>query len=88
MMNVVRSMPMYFLPYMLFSFQTPYFLTISFFSSLTSGKVSSYFSANFLCEAAPSGLTPTTTAPFFSIAFRLSWNAQASLVQPEVLSFG
>ena len=88
MINVVRSIPRYFLPYMLFSFQTPYFFTSSFFSSLASGNGSPNLSANFLWEETLSALTPTTTAPFFEITATLSRKSQASFVHPDVLSFG
>ena len=52
------------------------------------GKVSPYFSRNFVCLAAPSGEIPTTLAPERLNAERFSLNWQASLVQPGVSSAG
>ena len=79
---------MYFLPYIDFSCHTPYFSIIAWSSSARSGKVSPYFFANFALLAELSTLTPSTAALLFLNFGRLSWNAQDSLVQPGVSSFG
>src|SRR5579883_2946292 len=71
-MNVVRTTPMYLRPYMLFCCHTPYAFTISFDSSLTSVKGSSYFSLNPAWDFTLSGLTPSTTAPVFFTRAKLS----------------
>src|SRR5205823_1119653 len=47
MTNVLRSAPMYFFPYMLFSTQTPYALTIFLSGSDKRGNGNRYFSINF-----------------------------------------
>ena len=66
MTNVERSMPMYVLPYMLFSTHVPYCSATSCSSSERSVNGRPYFSRNLTCFFGLSGLTPRTTAPFRS----------------------
>ena len=88
MMNVVRSMPMYFRPYIDFSFQTPYASAILWSSSGTSSNGRLNFSINFAWDFSESGLTPRTTASLLVIFLCASRSSHDSTVQPGVLSFG
>jgi hypothetical protein len=65
MMNVVRAMPITFLPYMFFSCRTPKAMAtfLSASASKVNGKAS--LSANFLCAEGLSGDMPSSTAPVF-----------------------
>lgn len=63
MMNVERSMPMYFFPYMLFSFMTPYKLHTVSFSSERRGKLSSYLSRKLQCFSRCRGLRQVQNTP-------------------------
>ena len=54
---------MYVLPAYVFSPQTPYASATAWSVSASSVNGSSYFDLNFSCDASPSGLTPSTTAP-------------------------
>ena len=60
-MNVVRNVPMYLRPHMLFSPHTPICSTSVLSVSAISVKGSSFLAMNFWCEAALSTLTPTTS---------------------------
>src|SRR5262249_17815907 len=85
---VVRAIPMNDRPYSDFFCHTPYFSATSWSASASNGKVTSYFAANFALLASSRMLIPTTAA-FPALNFgRLSRNAQVSLVQPGVSSFG
>src|SRR6185437_8156342 len=86
--NVLRSMPMYFRPYIDFSTQVPYLSATARDSSDASGNVSLYLAANFSIGGILSGDTPITSSPILPSCGRASWNAQASLVQPGVSAFG
>src|SRR3989338_9347406 len=59
--NVVRLTPIYFLPYILFSCQTPYASSIFFSVSLNKTMSSLCLSMNVQWLLLSSGLTPTTT---------------------------
>ena len=84
--NVVRSIPRYFLPYMLFSLSTPKRLAIDFSSSASRGKGKPNFSLNFFWAEGLSGEMPRTTAPAFWNFWYASRNPDACAVQPEVLA--
>lgn len=86
--NVVRSIPIYFLPYMLFSFSTPNRLATDLSSSDSRGKGNPNFSLNFFWAEGLSGEMPKTAAPAFWNFWYASRNPDASAVQPEVLAFG
>ena len=86
MRNAERSMPMYFLPYMLFSFHTPNASAVTWSGSESSGKPRPYFSANFSCLDGLSGLTPSTAVSPMSP--RMSLSPQACVVQPGVSALG
>ena len=60
MTNVVRNVPKYLRPYMLFSPQTPNSSTNLCSVSAMSGNGKSFFSMNFLCDFSSFMLTPTT----------------------------
>lgn len=87
-MKVDLSMPMYFLPYILFSFMTPYILQTSSFSSDKRGKFREFLSLKLQCFRTLSRLIPMTSYPKRFKSSKRSRNAIASNVQPEVLSFG
>jgi hypothetical protein len=61
--TVERSIPMYFLPYMLFSTHAPYTSTTAPLSSEASINGRSYLALNFSWLAVPSLETPTTSMP-------------------------
>src|SRR5580704_14015481 len=61
--KVLRSMPMYLRPYMLFSIQTPYFSTTSPVPSEASMKGSWYLALNLSCDLTESLEMPITVAP-------------------------
>src|SRR5262249_18638859 len=61
--KVLRSMPMYLRPYMLFRTQTPYFSVTSPVASDPRVNGNSYFLLNLSCEATESRDTPITVAP-------------------------
>ena len=86
MTNVVRSMPIYFLPYMDFSTHTPHASASECSVSASKSKVRENLSANFRCDFTPSGETPMTFA--LGIVGSFSWKPHASTVQPLVSSFG
>src|SRR5579864_9401607 len=86
--KVVRSMPMYFLPYMLFSLSTPNCLAADLSSSDRSAHWNLNFSLNFFSAEGLSGEMPRTTAPAFWNFEYASRNPDASAVQPEVLALG
>src|ERR1043166_484204 len=86
--NVVRSIPIYFLPYMLFSFITPYWLQTVLSTSASREYGRSYFSLNFFWAAGLSAEMPSTTAPARWILVNASRNPHASMVQPGVLALG
>src|SRR6476646_10599369 len=86
--NVVRSIPIYFLPYMLFSFITPYLLQTALSSSASSEYGRSYFSLNFFWAEGLSAEMPNTIAPARWIFWNASRNPHASIVQPGVLALG
>src|SRR5260370_3012648 len=86
--TVVRSMPMYLRPYMLFSTQTPYFSQTSPLSSEARMKGSEYFCLNLSCARTGSREIPTIVAAVFEKSGIASRKPQASLVQPEVSSLG
>ena len=88
MTKVERSMPMYDLPYMLFSTQVPYLSATSCSSSERSENGSRYFSLNFTCFFGLSGLTPRTTAPVRWNSPQTSRIPHACAVQPGVSSRG
>jgi hypothetical protein len=88
MRKVDRSIPMYFLPYMLFSAQTPYRSQTSDPSSEARITPSPYFFTNLSWLFTLSFDTPTTTAPASSKAAAAAVKACASEVQPEVSSLG
>src|SRR5208337_1937724 len=86
--NVVRSMPITFLPYMFFSLTTS--KASATFLSGSESRVNgrSYFSLNFFCALGWSGEMPSTTAPAFCILLYASRNPHASMVQPGVSALG
>src|SRR4029077_16142002 len=86
--NVARSIPMYFLPHMLFCTQTPYDRAVSVSGSEASTILSLYFALNLSCDAVLSLETPITATPSASNFLRLSEKPTASLVHPDVSSFG
>ena len=88
MMNVLRSMPITFRPYMFFSFQTSSAWASLWSVSASSGKGMSYFSANFFWVSGLSGEAPRTAAPAFLNLGYSSRNSDASTVQPGVLALG
>src|SRR6056297_2663758 len=61
--KVERSIPQNFLPYMLFSFHTPYCSQMSLSASVKSGTPRSCLSRNFSCLATVSFEMPMTVAP-------------------------
>src|SRR5690606_35922265 len=88
MMNVVRSLPQNFFPYIDFSFHTPYASATSWSSSARSVKGRLYFSRNFWWLLTESGLTPRTRAPVFSMSPIRSRRPHACFVHPGVSSLG
>lgn len=86
MTNVVLSMPIYFLPYMDFSTQTPQASASAWSVSARRSKESENLSANLRCDFTPSGETPMTFA--LEMVGSFSWKPQASTVQPLVSSLG
>src|SRR2546423_5151423 len=84
--NAERTMPKYFLPYMLFSPHTPYASATAWSSSASSGKPSPYFVSNFCWRAGGSGLIPSTAVSPMSPA--TSRKPHACVVQPGVSAFG
>jgi len=88
MMNVVRSIPMYFRPYMLFSLSTPNCLAIALSGSESNEKGNWFVSLNFLWAEGLSAEMPNTSAPVRWIFWYASRNPRASSVQPEVLALG
>jgi len=88
MMNVVRSIPRYFLPYILFSLSTPNCLMTVLSGSANNENGNSLASLNFFWAEGLSAEMPSTSAPARCIFWYASRNPRASLVQPEVLALG
>lgn len=86
--KVVRSIPINFLPYMLFSLSTPNCLATALSSSESNRNWNLYFSLNFFNAEGLSGEMPTTAAPAFWNFGYASRNPDASAVQPDVLALG
>ncbi len=81
-----RMMPMYFLPYMLFSPHTPYASATAWSGSERSGKPSPYLASQRDCADGWSGLMPTMAVSPTSPA--TSRRPHAWVVQPPVFAFG
>jgi hypothetical protein len=62
-MKVARCTPMYFLPYIDFSTQVPYFSATAWSASARRVKSRSYLPANLSIAATSSGEIPITRAP-------------------------
>ncbi len=75
-------------PSFIFSTQAPYASAVAWSSSERSGNVRWNFALNRPWLAASSGLIPQTVAPAATSSSFASRNAQASVVQPGVSSFG
>lgn len=88
MRNVVRSMPMTFLPYMFFSLITPKALQTFLSASASRVKGRSYFSLNFFWASGLSAEMPRTMRPAFWSFVYASRNPHASIVQPGVFALG
>src|SRR5471030_1423306 len=86
--NVDRCIPIYFLPYKVFSPQTPKSWAVFTSGSEASGILSLYLALNLSWLAVVSLETPITGTPKEANFFALSENPMASLVQPAVSSFG
>ena len=85
--TVLRSMPMYVLPYIDFSTHAPY-ASVTPPGSEASGNVRPYFPANRSMGAIASLDTPITSTPMPPRSGNASWNACASTVQPGVSALG
>src|SRR5262245_38625093 len=86
--TVERMTPVTFFPYIIFSPKAPQAVIVFLDGSDSSVNGSLYFARNFVCDAASSAETPSTTTPSFCSVFQSSRNPQASFVQPGVSSFG
>ena len=86
--TVVRSVPMYVLPYMLFSTQTPNASSIARPSSEARGNSSPYLARNLSWLSRLSDEMPTTAVSAAANSALSAWNSWASRVQPLVSSFG
>src|SRR3546814_10118151 len=84
----LRSMPIYLRPYRLFSPQTPYDSVALPVSSAASVTFSLCLPLNLSWLATLSREQPITTAPSLSNFALAALNSMASLVQPDVSSFG
>ena len=88
MTNVERKVPMYVLPYMLFSLHVPYASCRDEFSSTIRSNGREFLSVNFLWLSAESVETPITLHPESLNRPKLSRKSQACTVHPDVLSRG
>src|ERR1700683_110257 len=74
--KVLRSMPIYFRPYIDFSTHVPYFSATVLVSSDAKGNFRPYFSANFSIGFILSGDTPITSNPILPNCGSASSHAQ------------